>query len=149
MADPVLEEAIGAVDGLNVDFQTSTAYLAGSLRVYKNGQLIRSSDDDGPTELGGTSFRLGEAPLVEDRIDAWYLTGAPTPGAFVRPPRPAKAVHLVPEGLAAVDLRPSPQAVEAPETIDLVPRPTKAVELVPEAQAVVNLRPRPVRAEEV
>lgn len=149
MADPVLEEAVGAVDGANVDFATSTAYLAGSLRVYLNGQLIRSSDDDGPTELGGTAFRLGVAPRVEDRVDAWYLTGAPTPGAFVRPPRPAKAVHLVPEGLTAVDLRPSPQAVEAPETIDLAPRPTRAVELTPEAQAAVDLRPRPVRAEEV
>lgn len=149
MADPVLEPAIGVVDGANVAFETSVAYWPGTLRVYLNGQLIHEADDDGPVETGGRTFTVGRPPVPGDILDAWYRTGPPTPGAYVRPPRPHKAINLVPEPQAAVDLRPSPQATEAQETPDMRPRATRAVELTPEAMAAVDLRPKPVRAEEV
>lgn len=148
--DPILERLTWAtIDGANTDFQTSVAYWPGTLRVYLNGQLIGEADDDGPVELGGLDFRLGIAPRVGDYLDAWFRTEAPTPGAYVRPPRPAKAVHLTPDPQAAVDLRPVPQATEVPDDVDLTPRPSKAVELTPEGLAAVDLRPKPVRAEEV
>lgn len=150
MSDPILERLTGAtIDGVNTDFETSVAYYPGTLRVYLNGQLIGEADDDGPIELGGRDFRLGLPPIVGDTLDAWYRTEAPTPGAFIRPPRPAKAVNLTPDPQAAVDLRPSPHATEVPGDIVLRPRPSKAVELAPEGLTAVDLRPKPVRAEEV
>lgn len=149
MSDPILEPAIGTVDGSNTAFETSVAYWPGTLRVYLNGQLIRETDVDGPTETGGKTFSMGSPPLTDDRVDAWYRTDGPTPGAFVPPPIPHKAVNLRPEPRAIADLRPVPQSAEGAEAVEYIPRASKAVELTPEALSIVDLRPTPVRAEEV
>jgi hypothetical protein len=64
--------AVGAIDGVNKDFETANTYLSGSVRVYINGQLHRAVDDDGWTEEGGKKFKLKEAPRTGDVIQVRY-----------------------------------------------------------------------------
>lgn len=73
MGNERVEEAIGFVNGSNVLFSTPTAYQPGTLRLFKNGQLLRSSDDDGPTETGATTFVVGLPPIPNDTLTVRYL----------------------------------------------------------------------------
>lgn len=73
--DERVELPTGAINGFSTAFATSLPYEPGTLRVFKNGQLIRGSDDDGPSEdnpaLG--LFSLGLAPLTNDTVHARYV----------------------------------------------------------------------------
>lgn len=50
----------GAVDGVNVTFNTSVAYTAGTLMVFLNGLALTPTDDF--SEGGGTTFTLVVPP---------------------------------------------------------------------------------------
>lgn len=71
--DEIVEDAIGVVNGLNTNFQTPSVYQSGTLRVFLNGQLIRDTDSDGPTETGADTFDLGLPPLTGDTVRVRYL----------------------------------------------------------------------------
>jgi hypothetical protein len=71
-ARPLIEVAIGTVDGANRVFRTSTMYVPGSLQVWLNGQLKRRDFQDGWTELGAGKFEMAEAPRVGDVVQAFY-----------------------------------------------------------------------------
>lgn len=73
MLTPVLESAIGSVDGFNTSFQTSNPYAPGSIRVWLNGQLKQPDLDDGYNELGGSSFAMLEAPVTGDVLQVFYM----------------------------------------------------------------------------
>lgn len=73
MGSERVEEAIGLINGGNVNFATPTPYQPGTLRLFKNGQLIRSSDDDGPTETGAATFVVGLPPIPGDTLTVRYL----------------------------------------------------------------------------
>lgn len=151
MSDPVTAEAIGVIDGANVDFNTPVAYYPGTLFVFLNGQLLPQDDElQGPIELGGTSFRLPVPPVTDDRLHVWFHTGPPTPGAFFKPPRILMAIDLSPKGTMALNLVPHPDGVEADiDSGESVPRAYQAVDLSPKATEAKNLVPRPLSAEEV
>lgn len=151
MTDPIIEDAVGVIDGVNRAFQTTTAYHPGTLWIFLNLNLIPKVDDDqSPVELGGKDFELPIAPEVNDRLHVWYHTGPPTPGAFLPPPRAAQALVLTPSPSAAVELRPHPASVLAEEEpVSMTPRPASAIELAPEPVEAIDLKPKPVRAEEV
>lgn len=152
MSDSVYEKAIGTIDGVNRDFQTSVAYHPGTVTAFLDGQHIGtiSDDDQGVIELGGKDVRLGFAPHDLAVLHLRYLTGPPTPGAFLGPPRPVRAVELRPSPSIGVDLSPSPARAEGQESIsESVPRTASAIELVPEPVAGLDLKPKPARAEEV
>lgn len=73
MVVPVIRVCSGTINGSNLIFKTPAPYVPGTLRVFVNGQLLRSDFDDGWTELGGDTFRLKEAPIVEDTISAYFV----------------------------------------------------------------------------
>jgi hypothetical protein len=69
----VKEQAVGAIDGINVNFLTSTDYATGSLQVWRNGQLNRKTEPvEGWTELGFNAFSLFTPPLIGDVIQVGY-----------------------------------------------------------------------------
>jgi hypothetical protein len=68
----IVEDAIGIVDGVNREFDTSVAYNTGSLEVFVNGILARRQDDDGWIEKGGTRFEMKESPYIGDLLKVAY-----------------------------------------------------------------------------
>jgi len=70
---PIIEQAGGPVDGTNRVFTTSSPYVAGSVRAFRNGQLQTVNLQDGWVELGDQKVRLNEAPLVDDVVSFYYL----------------------------------------------------------------------------
>lgn len=73
--DERAEKPTGAINGFNTAFSTSLPYEPGTLRVWRNGLLIRSTDDDGPSETNPSTgaFALGLAPLSGDTVHARYI----------------------------------------------------------------------------
>lgn len=65
----VLVLPLGAIDGVNTDFETPVDYLPGSVRVFS--PILDA--DLGVTENGGKSFSLSEAPQPDDLIYVFYL----------------------------------------------------------------------------
>jgi len=151
MSDPLVNEAIGVIDGANVDFQTAVAYQPGTVWLFFNGQLIpRENDDGGLIELGGVDVRLKRAPVVGDRIHFWFHTGPPTPGAFSQPPLALMAINLIPSPRVALALVPVPRDAQGEGVAtDYVPRPAGLVPLAPDPEVGIELSPSPVSAEEV
>lgn len=72
MPNPVFEVAVGTIDGMNRDFETSVDYLPGSLRVWTNGLLRREDFDDGFDETGPKNFQMNEAPVDGDVIQVFF-----------------------------------------------------------------------------
>lgn len=70
---PVIERAIGAVNGVNRVFSSSADYVPGSVQVFRNGLLGERTLVDGWNELGGRKVRLQEAPRDDDVIQIYYL----------------------------------------------------------------------------
>lgn len=52
---------------------TSASYVAGSVRVFRNGLLLEPSLVDGWTELGNKKILLKEAPKDTDIMQAYYI----------------------------------------------------------------------------
>lgn len=69
---PVTERLTPSPDGTTVDFQTSQPYAAGTVSVYINGLRKIASWCDGFEELGGSTIRLMEPPLLGDSVQARY-----------------------------------------------------------------------------
>lgn len=70
---PIIELAIGPVNGVNKIFSSSGSYVPGSVRVFRNGLLNRKADTDGWVELGSKKVRLNETPKIGDVIKLYYL----------------------------------------------------------------------------
>lgn len=73
MANPVIKQAIGTVDGINTTFQTQVPYQTGSVRAFVNGLVRVQGDEDGWTEGGGSTIELTEAPKTGDRVSFYYI----------------------------------------------------------------------------
>lgn len=148
MSDPVLAEAIGPIDGVNVDFTTPSAYFPGTLWVYVNGVLVERDGDEGAVELGGNAFRLREALFPGDTLHAYYQEKGPTPAPFPTPPKAYQAINLVPIAAAALDLVPLGDAEDETATT-ASPGGLEAINLKPEGVRALDLVPTPLSAEEV
>lgn len=70
---PVIRHPSGAIDGFNTIFYTPTAYLSGSLRVWRNGVLLRADLVDGWVELGAGKFQMKEPPKAGDTLTVYYV----------------------------------------------------------------------------
>ena len=147
MTEPVLAEAIGIIDGANVDFSTPVAYQPGTLFAYLNGILVQQSGTEGPIELGGVDVRMREAPRTDDTLHFYFDTGPPTPGAFLPPPILLSALSLVPVISGSMNLRPTPISAEGEEP-ENVPENMSAQNLSPEPTGATDLRPKMISAEE-
>lgn len=64
---------IGAINGFNTTFGTTTDYKPGSVLVYLNGQLKEAVRDDGWVELGLQQVKLKEAPRAGDVVQAYLI----------------------------------------------------------------------------
>ena len=71
--DEHIEKPIGTVDGVNRSFVVLYPYESGTVKLWKNGILVRAGDDDGFDELGGISIETREAPLTGDKLTVRYL----------------------------------------------------------------------------
>jgi hypothetical protein len=66
------ELAIGDVDGVNVDYETSESYVPGTLRVFTDGFIVVPTDSDGFTETGARTFQM-KIPLLDGgRLQVMY-----------------------------------------------------------------------------
>lgn len=72
MPATVIEVAVGVIDGVNTTFRVSVMYVPGSLQVWLNGLLLRKDWDNGWVELGSNKFRLKEAPISGDVVQAYF-----------------------------------------------------------------------------
>ena len=72
MAGPLIEPALGTIDGVNTLFLSSAMYVPGSVQVWLNGLLKRKDFDDGWTELGSNKILLKEAPEPGDVVQVFY-----------------------------------------------------------------------------
>lgn len=73
LGDEHLEEPPEPVDGTNVSFTTAFPYQPGTLFVWRGGQLIRSTDDDGFVETGAQTFETRIPWLTGDTLTVRYL----------------------------------------------------------------------------
>lgn len=71
--DEHYEQPQGAIDGANQDFTVANAYLANSLRMWRNGVLVQQADDDGWDETGSTTFRTKEPPRLGGTVHVRYI----------------------------------------------------------------------------
>jgi len=69
----IIEPAVGTPNGTRTIFETRTAYLPGSVKVFLNGFVMRADYADGWTELGGRKIQLKEAPQIRDVVQIFYL----------------------------------------------------------------------------
>lgn len=74
---PVIEPLLGAVNSVNLVFETTVDYRPGSVQVFSNGQLKTKPLGDGWVELGGRKIRMKEAPLAgpgwADVMSVYYI----------------------------------------------------------------------------
>jgi hypothetical protein len=73
VALPVFERMDGVTDSNNKLFLTSANYVAGSVRIFRNGALLEVSLVDGWKELGSKKILLKEAPRPTDIMQAYYI----------------------------------------------------------------------------
>ena len=72
-ADVVVRESpTGTINGSNTVFGLASAPVAGSEMVFLNGQLLDPGAGDDYT-IAGQNITFASAPVVGDRIVAWYL----------------------------------------------------------------------------
>jgi len=75
MAPPILvhEEAVEIPNGTRIVFSTTALYVAGTVRAWRNGQLLlKRLADGGFVEIGNKKVRFFDAPLTEDVIIFQY-----------------------------------------------------------------------------
>lgn len=83
MPNPRFETAQGTIDGFNQNFYVSEDYTANTLVIFRNGQLLERSMDNGWEELGGNDFRMKIAPLPADILQAFYMDTLPSEGGYI------------------------------------------------------------------
>jgi hypothetical protein len=71
MQQAVTEAAIGTVNSINVQFQTTASYLPGTVLVYLNGQLRKQ---EMVTETGNRTFTLDSPPHTGDSVEVRYIS---------------------------------------------------------------------------
>ena len=65
---------VGARDGVNTNFSTTSPYITGTTRVYLNGQRLTPGSGYDYLELNPTQISLFYAPLPSDRLIIEYET---------------------------------------------------------------------------
>lgn len=83
MPNPRFQIAVGPVNGVNKQFETSEEYTVDTLVVFRNGALLERSADNGWMELGGKQFEMKMVPLTEDVVHCFYMDTLPSEGIAV------------------------------------------------------------------
>lgn len=65
---------VGAKDGMNTNFSTTSSYITGTTRVYLNGQRLTPGPEYDYLELNPTQISLFYAPVPSDRLIIEYET---------------------------------------------------------------------------
>ena len=157
-----LEQAIGVVNGINLDFEVPVAYMSGSLVVFRNGQQLKRELDNGWIETDPTTgkFQMKIAPLAPypgslddcgDIIFAYFNTvsSVSTGGAVVGGiPNIVGATHIYPLLVAGNEIL--PQIIGAGDIVSSIGIPITGAEVVyPKIGAADNLRPTIAESKEV
>lgn len=137
MPEAHLEEAIGTIDGSNVDFLATLPYTAGSVVVFLNGISTRVEFDDGWLEASPPSglVTLKEAPRAGDVVFLFYRDTLPD--GFGEPPDAELEVFDAQAFLELLDARatlePVPSIVANIElednrvSFELLPQPAEVI----------------------
>jgi hypothetical protein len=67
---PVVEEAIGTINGINPTFSASNAWIPESVVVYRNGQKVNEQDY---SKISPTSLTLVTVPQEGEIIELQYI----------------------------------------------------------------------------
>lgn len=70
---PVIRPLSGVCNGVNTVFVTPSPYLAGSVRVWLNGELLRADLENGWVELGESRIAMKVPPVAGDALQAYYV----------------------------------------------------------------------------
>lgn len=157
-----LERAIGVVDGVNQDFSAPSAYISGTLNVFRNGQLLDRTANNGWIELAPAegTFRMKVAPLGTnpgapaiagdpgDLIDIVYQDEKTGGGADGGIPTMRSALLLAPARPIARAYMPTIAASTDPNATP-PPRMVGAVDVEPGTVSAKDFRPTIVKAKEV
>lgn len=72
---------IGVADGVNRTFDTPTAFVSGTIKVFFNGVEYHGADDrKGWTEVTDSRILMDEAPRANDYLEAFYQELSTVPG---------------------------------------------------------------------
>ena len=157
-----LERALGTIDGVNVDFTTPSPYISGSLNIFRNGQLLDQSSENGWTEVdpNAGTFRMKIPPLGPnpgappsagdpgDLIDTVYQDEKTGGGAEGGIPHLSAAQLLRPNIPVAQNLIPQIVASDDPNEVK-PPLMTSAENVEPLAVSAVEYKPKMISAKEV
>lgn len=144
MTQTILKETqgdtlVGAIDGVNTDYQTTYAFNADTVQVYVNGRLKVRDWDDGFWTIAPNIVRLKEPLLDGDSLEIEYqanvLTGGGAPGGRPDPP----SLGIIEPGMQASQNLPEIGADEVKPRVTADDIPTSQV--VPVTLRPVILRP--------
>jgi len=65
-------QAVGVIDGVNRDFSTQTPYVSLTLRVLRNGLVVKRELEDGFLEISSSEFQMKRAPVLGDTLFTFY-----------------------------------------------------------------------------
>jgi len=68
----IYEDAVDIPNGVRVIFKTKAPYVAGTVRVWLNGQHKPASDTDGFDEIGYSKIRFKVPPRTGDHVLIMY-----------------------------------------------------------------------------
>jgi hypothetical protein len=78
-----LVKLIGPINNINKTFTTPSAFVAGSLRIFWNGQACESADERyGWEEVTDFIVLMKEAPIEGDELTCFYQDVCPIPGIW-------------------------------------------------------------------
>ena len=78
-----LAKLIGTIDGVNKSFTTPSAFMAGTLRIFWNGQQCEAGDERyGWTEVTDIVVEMKVAPKAGDELTCFYQDVCPIPGIW-------------------------------------------------------------------
>ena len=154
-----LEPAIGDVDGVNRDFSLPSAYRAGSLVVFLNGQQLKRELENGWEELdpAAGTFRMKLPPVParpgssDDPGDVLYgyfdLDYDSIGGAEGGVPKASSGEVVLPRSAGSLELRPRAAGAEGGYE-STPPSASAALELRPTPRSATVLRPKIAGSEE-
>jgi len=154
-----LDQAIGTVDGVNLDFATASAYAPGTLVVFLNGRQLKRELDNGweETDPAAGEFRMKIAPVgpqfgADDPGDLiyafWQTDNVSIGGADGGVPQMIAATHLRPELVGGLER--APRIAGSVDLEGSIESPVlSASEVRPEVVEADELRPKMSGAKEV
>lgn len=74
MSDSLIVDLVGAVDGVNQEFESPVRFVPGSFRLIWNGVVYSPTDPrKGWTEITDTRIQTAVAPRTDEKLQAFVI----------------------------------------------------------------------------